>query len=220
MEKEQVKKFDLEAAFKALDEIEIPVTKGIKANRVNFKEALSQKPAHEALIEDYFNIGDSEALEEAQDEREGEVAQAKLDRIEKIVDLDADSPDDLLPSYAGKIIIQCPQCMTLFYKNPEDIDHSEENPDVVNINEICQHCGNSSGYTVIGKVEAIDNSEPADNSEAPVEENPLDLDFDTEAAEGEDPVGHGRKHFHHRGHALVAANPVHTDPVSLLIQSG
>ena len=187
MEKEQVKQFDLEAAFKALDEIEIPVAeKGIKANRVNFKEALSQKPAHETLIEDYFNIGDSEALEEAADEREEEVAQAKLDRIEKIVDLDADSPEDLLPSYVGKYVIQCPQCMTLFYKNPEDIDYSEENPDVVNINEICQHCGNSSGYTLIGKVDAVDNSEPTNNPEAPAEENELDLDFDTEAAEGEE----------------------------------
>ena len=79
MKKEQVKKFDLEAAFKALDEIEIPAAeKGIKANRVNFKEALNQVPAHEALIEDYFNIGDSEALEEAQDEREGEVASNSL----------------------------------------------------------------------------------------------------------------------------------------------
>ena len=35
MEKEQVKKFDLEAAFKALDEIEIPVAeKGIKAGLI------------------------------------------------------------------------------------------------------------------------------------------------------------------------------------------
>ena len=187
MEKEQVKKFDLEAAFKALDEIEIPVAeKGIKANRVNFKEALSQKPAHEVLIEDYFNIGDSEALEEAADEREEEVAQAKLDRIEKIVDLDADSPEDLLPSYVGKYIIQCPQCMTLFYKNKEDIDYSEENPDVVNINEVCQHCGNTSGYTLIGKVDGVDNEPAESNLELPAEENELDLDFDTEAAEGEE----------------------------------
>jgi len=184
MEKESVKKFDLEAAFKALDEIDVPVAeKGIKANRVDLKERFSHKPAYESLVEDYYDVSSTEDLEEAQDEREGEVAQAKLARIEKIVDLDAESPEDLLPSYVGKVIMQCPQCMTLFYKNPEDIEHSEENPDVVNINEVCQHCGNTSGYTLIGKVDSVgedeaDKYEAAEASEA--EDNELDLDFDLE----------------------------------------
>ncbi|MBP5694619.1 MAG: hypothetical protein J6X03_04155 [Bacilli bacterium] len=162
MEKESVKKFDLEAAFKALDEIDIPQVKGIKANRVNLKERFAQKSATETLVEDYYDVSNNEDLEEAQEEREGEVAQAKLARIEKIVDLDAESPDDLLPSYVGKVIMQCPQCMTLFYKNPEDIEHSEENPDVVNINEVCQHCGNTSGYTLICKVGAVSEEEASE----------------------------------------------------------
>ncbi len=80
-------------------------------------------------------------------------------RIEKIVDLDAETEDDILPSYVGKMIVQCPQCMTLFYKNPEDIEYSEENPDVVNINEVCQHCGNTSGYTLVGKVDKVGEDE-------------------------------------------------------------
>ena len=121
MEKESVKKFNLEAAFKALDEIEIPQTKGIKANRVDLKERFGHKPATEALVD-------------AKEERDGEIAKAKLARIEKIVDLNAEKPEDLLPSYVGKVIMQCPQCMTLFYKNQEDIEPSDENPDVVNLN--------------------------------------------------------------------------------------
>ena len=193
MEKEQVKQFDLEAAFKALDELEIPVVEGgVKANKVDLKERFSAKSAHEVLIEDYYDVNDMGDLQEAKDERDAEVAQAKLARIEKIVDLDADTADDLLPSYVGKVIIQCPQCMTLFYKNPEDIEHSEENPDVVNINEICQHCGNSSGYTLIGKVGAV-SEEEADQyqaEEAPAEENELDLDFE-EPTEEVDAEGTG-----------------------------
>ena len=191
MEKESVKKFDLEAAFKALDEIEIPQTKGIKANRVDLKERFNQKSAHETLIEDYYDVSNNEDLEEAQEEREGEVAQAKLARIEKIVDLDAETAEDLLPSYVGKVIMQCPQCMTLFYKNPEDIEHSEENPDVVNINEVCQHCGNTSGYTLIGKVDSV-SEEEADNYTAAEggEENELDLDFE-EPTEEVSPEGEG-----------------------------
>ena len=186
MEKESVKKFDLEAAFKALDEIEIPKTKGIQANRVDLKERFSHKPATETLVEDYYDVSNGEDLADAKEEREGEIAQAKLARIEKIVDLDAESPEDLLPSYVGKVIMQCPQCMTLFYKNPEDIEHSEENPDIVNLNEPCQHCGNTSGYTLIGKVDSVgeDEADKYESEEAASEEdNELSLDFEEPAEE-------------------------------------
>lgn len=179
MEKESVKKFDLEAAFRALDEIEIPQTKGIKANRVDLKERFGHKPATETLVEDYYDVSSTEDLKDAKEERDGEIAKAKLARIEKIVDLNAESPEDLLPSYVGKVIMQCPQCMTLFYKNPEDIEPSEENPDIVNLNEPCQHCGNTSGYTLIGKVGAVseDEADKYDETSAEENENELNLDF-------------------------------------------
>ena len=194
MEKESVKKFDLEAAFKALDEIEIPQTKGIKANRVDLKERFGHKPATETLVEDYYDVSSTEDLKDAKEERDGEIAKAKLARIEKIVDLNAETPEDLLPSYVGKVIMQCPQCMTLFYKNPEDIEPSEENPDVVNLNEPCQHCGNTSGYTLIGKVGAVSEDEADKYDETPAEENELDLDFDkgTEEVDAEG-TGEGAK---------------------------
>lgn len=188
-----VQKFDLEAAFKALNEIETPkAEKGIRANRVDLKERFAAKTYGDALIEDYYNVNDKEALEEAKEDREEEVAKAKLARIEKIVDLDAESPEDLLPSYVGKVIIQCPQCMTLFYKNPEDIEKSEENPDVVNINEICQHCGNASGYTLIGKVGEVSEDEAAnyEAAEEGAEEDELNLDFG-EPTEEVSPEGAG-----------------------------
>ena len=86
MEKESVKKFDLEAAFKALDEIEIPQTKGIKANRVDLKERFGHKPATETLVEDYYDVSSNEDLKDAKEERDGEIAKAKLARIEKIVE--------------------------------------------------------------------------------------------------------------------------------------
>ena len=193
MEKEMVQKFDLEAAFKALDEIDTPkAEKGIRANRVDLKERFAAKTYGDALVEDYYNVNDKEALEEAKEDREEEVAKAKLARIEKIVDLDAESPEDLLPSYVGKVIIQCPQCMTLFYKNPEDIEKSEENPDVVNINEICQHCGNASGYTLIGKVGEVSEDEAAnyEAAEEGTEEDELNLDFG-EPTEEVSPEGTG-----------------------------
>lgn len=178
MKKESVNKFDLEAAFKALEEIEIPVVKGIKPNRENLQEKFTKKSTTEVLVEDYFDVNDQGDLEAAQEEREAEIAKAKLARIEKIVDLDAESEEDLLPSYVGKFIIQCPQCMTLFYKNQEDIEKSEENPEVVNINEICQHCGNTSGYTLIGKVDNVGEEEAENYDVEDFDENELNLDFE------------------------------------------
>lgn len=154
--KEIITKFDLEAAFKALDEVELPKVRGLRANRMDLSESTKRVDRTSILIEDYYDISNPADLASAHEEREAEIAKAKLARIEKIVDLDAETEEDILPTYVGKHIIQCPQCMTLFYKDPEDIVADENNPDVVNVNEICQHCGNDTGYTVIGKVAAED----------------------------------------------------------------
>lgn len=184
--KESITKFDLEAAFKALDDLETPVAeRGIRANKPALNEIFSRKSKFDALFEEYYDISSTEELSEAQDSREAEIAKAKLARIEKIVDLDADSPDDLLASYVGKYIIQCPQCMTLFYKNPEDVETSEEDETIVNVTEVCQHCGNDSGYTLIGKVGAADEA-PAGEEETASEEGDLDLSVEDTDAETED----------------------------------
>jgi hypothetical protein len=204
--KESITKFDLETAFKALDEIEIPTVTKVRANRPALTEIFSHKSKFDALMEEYYDVGSMAELDDAKEAREAEVAQAKLARIEKIVDLDAETPEDLLPSYVGKFIMQCPQCMTLFYKNPEDVEASEEDPNTVNVNEVCQHCGNEAGYTLIGKVgeateeetaeftqeETVDVTstdeeipeEPAEDSEEDTAEEEAaddDLDFDLDA---------------------------------------
>lgn len=197
MEKETVKAFNLEAAFKALDEIEIPqVAKNskFKANRVNLRERFSAKAGHIALVEDYFDVSDTEELTAAQEEREAEIAKAKLARIEKIVDLEAETEEDILPSYVGKMIMQCPQCMTLFYKNEEDIEKAEDDPSIVNITEPCQHCGNMSGYNLIGKVGAVSedelaNFEAEEVAETDLDDDELDLDFTEEGTEEVDAEG-------------------------------
>ncbi len=185
--KESITKFDLESAFKALDEIEVPKAGKVRANKPALTEIFSRKSKFDALMEEYYDISSNDGLEEAKDAREAEIAQAKLARIEKIVDLDAESADDLLTSYVGKYIIQCPQCMTLFYKKPEDVEATEEDPTTVNINEICQHCGNESGYSLIGKVgEAAPEETDMISTEEPAsEETDLDLDLTgIEAADG------------------------------------
>lgn len=179
---EKVTKLDLAAAFKALDELEIPQVDGIKHIK-DLQEAIKTAPKADAIVEDFYDIGNKKELEAAEADRSEEIAKAKLAKIEKIVDLDADSPEDLQPSYVGKTIIQCPQCMTLFYKNEQDLEPGEEDKEVVNVGEACQHCGNVDGYTIIGKVAKVPeeeltkfNAAEAKDNEKPKENTELNLD--------------------------------------------
>lgn len=161
MKKEKVTKFDFDAALKAMEALPIPEVHGVLPNRTDFVEETKRVDRTSLLLEDYYDLGNQEALVQAKEEREAEVAKAKLARIEKIVDLDADSPEDLAPSYVGKIILQCPRCMEKFYKDAKDVVYDEDNPELANVGEVCQHCGEDGGYTVIGKVGPVEDSELA-----------------------------------------------------------
>ena len=185
--KDSVTKFDFNDAFRALDELDYPqyTAKDLKPKQPIAESIIKNRgnrSGFKKLFEEAYNVYDKAELEKAEEDRAAEVAKAKLDRIEKIVDLDADAVEDLLDSYVGKLIIQCPQCKTLFYKKEEDIERTDENPDVVNVNETCQHCGNTSGYEVIGKVAeetvAIPTTEEVKTEEAAETGSELDLDFD------------------------------------------
>lgn len=177
--REKITKFDLNDAFKALDEIDVPKVKGLRPKQLDEDLRPKKVDRFKALFEEYYDIQNQQEIDEAREAREEEIAQAKLARIEKIVDLDADSPEDIQPSYVGKIIIQCPQCMTMFYKDESDIERPEDDETIVNVGEVCQHCGNEDGYTLIGKVALDEPQEEHEEEateeqaeEAPAEEEP------------------------------------------------
>lgn len=167
MNREKITRFNLDDAFKALDDIEYSKSDKVESNSLH--ESFKRVDKTEALMEEYYKLSNTRDLEDAKEEREDEIAKAKLAKIEKIVDLDAESPEDLQPSYVGKMIIQCPQCMTLFYKDPSDVVHSEDDPDTVNVGEKCQHCGNEEGYSIIGKVGEVTPEEAEQFEEVPEE---------------------------------------------------
>ena len=149
---------DVWSIFKTLDEYEMPETLNENVNGI---AKVDGRQGMESLVEEFYDFNEPAEVEELKKVREDEVAQAKLAKIEKIVDLDADTVEDLQPSYIGKTIIQCPKCMTLFYKDKADLVADENDPTIVNVNEVCQHCGNDTGYTVIGQVA----------EETPIEDN-------------------------------------------------
>ena len=107
--KNYVTDFDLTAAFKALDEIDYDKPEGgLTANRNILNESITDRKGRkttqsrilnvERLVEDYYDLESNQDLNQAAEDRDGDIAQAKLARIEKIVDLDAKTADDLLPT--------------------------------------------------------------------------------------------------------------------------
>lgn len=179
---EKVTKYDFETAFRELDDIPTPLTEGLRPVKDDFDNGpVAAVPHTDCLLEDYYDVNSKNDLEQAKEDRTDDIAKAKLARIERIVDLDAKTVDDLQPSYVGKIIIQCPRCMQLFYKKLEDIERSDVDPTMCNVNESCPSCGQTSGFTLIGKVA----EEP--EADIPVEgETPAPEDTSTEDAAQED----------------------------------
>ena len=95
----------------------------------------------------------------------------------EIIDVDAETCDDLQVNYVGKIIIECDCCHARLYKDPEDLvlGSSEDGVELFNIEEECPVCHTNSGFRVIGKIEpysddAIKPEEAEEEHEEPVEE--------------------------------------------------
>ena len=104
-----------------------------------------------------------------------------LDTIEMIVDVDAETEDELKDSYVGEILLYCPTCHTIHYKHKEDVHADEENPEIVNVGEECPECKQKDGFEIKGMV-AEYNPEGANSEEETSEdeeETEVDADDDT-----------------------------------------
>lgn len=90
-----------------------------------------------------------------------------------VIDPEAETEDELQDTYIGKVILHCPVCNSMVYKNLEDIvkDDVEE---LVNIGEECPYCYTSEGFKVIGIVspfeETSEEEEQEDETEDTAEE--------------------------------------------------
>ena len=76
--------------------------------------------------------------------------------VEEIIDMTADDKEDLQNSYVGKIIIECPCCRSKFYHDKDTIIFDQES-NLANVDEACPICTSTGGFTIIGKIEDIDN---------------------------------------------------------------
>ena len=137
----------------------LPVVKGIIDDLAK-NESLTEEVKLDLMGKDVVEKG-REALDKQQEER-----------VEQIVDVDAESIEDLKDSYVGDIIVKCNKCGFKFFRNKEDLIKDEETG-FYNIDEECTHCGAKEGFSLVGQVATLDvNAEDADEQELPNEEVP------------------------------------------------
>lgn len=81
-----------------------------------------------------------------------------------VIDPEAETEDELQDTYIGKVILHCPVCNSMIYKDLEDIvkDDVEE---LVNIGEECPYCYTSEGFKVIGIVSPFEETSEEEEQE-------------------------------------------------------
>lgn len=138
--------------------------------RVKFKK-MPEKA--QKLKESVFDIADEEDMEKAKQLVQNNIDE---DTVEQIVDVDAETIDDLKKSYVGSIILRCPICKTMVYKRPEDLVKVEGEDELYNIEDECPHCGaKDEGFEIVGQVATLD-VDPNEVPEEPISEEPISIE--------------------------------------------
>lgn len=120
------------------------------------------------LTEEEFSLQDTAGLDDMD-----QLLKTPASNITNVIDPEAETEDELEDTYIGKVILHCPVCNSMIYKDLEDIvkDDVEE---VVNIGEECPYCYTSEGFKVIGIVspfeETSEEEEQEDETEDTAEE--------------------------------------------------
>lgn len=130
------------------------------------------------LTEEEFSLQDTAGLDDMD-----QLLKTPASNIANVIDPEAETEDELQDTYIGKVILHCPVCNSMIYKDLEDIvkDDVEE---LVNIGEECPYCYTSEGFKVIGIVspfeETSEEEEQEDEEEYPAEEEKeLTEEFET-----------------------------------------
>lgn len=127
-----------------------------------------------------FDIRSASEMEDAKDLLNAEEEETDIE----VIDVDADTEEHLKTKeeYVGQLLVQCPICKATRFLNPDNVVASEEDPNVVNTDEECPHCGaQDRGFEIIGQVGQV-------NVEGPVVDNVEKTDeftFDNSDAEAD-----------------------------------
>lgn len=161
----------------------------VKVTKSITNEALDEQNNSDTINESReFKLNDPKEIEKA---KEFIDSNKEKETIEQVVDIDADSIDDIKPSYVGKVILECPVCGELFYKSKEELIKDEVNPELFNVGEECPTCINSDGFKLVGEVVPLNDEEKEEHikheeSETPEEEHEEHESEEEESEEHED----------------------------------
>ena len=122
----------------------------------------------ELLTEEMFRA-DDEGINKLSDFMSSDVDDS--DEI-SIIDMDAETEDDLQDSYVGKVIIECNVCHSHIFKDKEDLTLNMDGE--LDLEEECPYCAENNGFVIIGEISefkpAGEEAEEIADTEEPVEE--------------------------------------------------
>lgn len=135
-----------------------------KAQKMADKGYAAEECLSESVKADLGSVEQLEQADEILNKDENE-------HVEQIVDINAETVDDLDKTYLGSAILQCRTCKTLIYRDPSDLVKEETNDGFIyNKGDECPHCGDTQeGYDLIGQVAKLD-VDPEEQPEPPMEE--------------------------------------------------
>lgn len=114
----------------------------------------------DSLNEDVFSL-DNLGADALKDFLDGD----KTSDFIGVIDIEAETEEDLKDSYLGKVILDCCTCHSKCYKNKADIvlDDDEE---YANVGEECAYCHSTDGFKIVGEVsEYEEDDEEEDDKE-------------------------------------------------------
>lgn len=117
------------------------------------------------LTEEDFSLYNNDSIDNM-----GQFLTDPVAPAQDVIDPEAETEDELQDTYIGKVILHCPVCNSMIYKNLEDIvkDDVEE---LVNIGEECPYCYTSEGFKVIGIVSPFEETSEKDEEQEDEDED-------------------------------------------------
>lgn len=130
-----------------------------------------------SLTEDTFefNVDGIEKMKEFEEE-------PVVDEVE-VVDLDAETEEEVQDSYIGKVILDCDVCHSKLFKDVDEVE-VDEDTQLANVGEECPFCSSNMGYKVVGQVaEYCDHCHDEDHEDDEEHEEKKEIKVDGDEVE-------------------------------------
>lgn len=132
------------------------------------------------LNEEAFDIEDNDLLDAKE-----LVNDVDDDDVIDIIDVDAETEDELKDSYVDKVILECPICHSLIYKDEDELVISEDEA-ICNVDDECPYCMSTDGYTIVGRVAPFNEASTDEEEEIADDDAEVEINVDVEDAEDAD----------------------------------